>query len=123
VAVVAILAAAAGCATPAPVEVPAELPLVTNDQFFELRWALERGPDRTRAVGRAKPSTNTEFWLTLDLFGLDAEGRIVSRGTTYARSRFNRDAAPFAVEVASSGREARYELRVVDYYVAGIRAH
>ena len=50
-----ILVAAVGCATPARIEVPAELPLVTNDQFFELRWALQREPTRRGPSGGCGP--------------------------------------------------------------------
>ena len=115
------LATAVACATPAPIELPAELPLVTNEQLFEFRWALQQEPSGARALGRVTVSTNTEFRLTLALFGLDAEGRIASRGTTYVRSDFARQAVPFAVAVAATGRETRYELRVLEYYVTGIR--
>ena len=116
------LATAVGCASPAPMEVPPELPLVTNDQLFEFRWALQQEPSAARALGRVTVSTNTEFQLTLALFGLDAEGRIASRGTTYVRSDFARQAVPFAVAVAATGRETRYELSVLEYYVTGIRS-
>ena len=37
--------------------------------------------------------------LTLAFFGLDAGGRIVSRGTTYLRSEFGSRSIPFAVEL------------------------
>ncbi|MGH7358697.1 MAG: hypothetical protein ACREJR_07785 [Candidatus Rokuibacteriota bacterium] len=116
-----ILTAAVGCATPAPIEVPAELPLVTNDQLFEFRWALQREAARTRAVGRVRSSSETEFRLTLDLYGIDAGGRIVSRGRTYVRSDFDRQAMPFSVETRPTGQETRYELRVIESYVTGIR--
>ena len=56
-----------------------------------------------------------EARLTLALFGVDANGRIVSRGTTYVRSDFASQATPFAVELTPIGRETRFELRVLDY--------
>jgi hypothetical protein len=117
------LTVAVGCAAPARVDVsiPPELPLVTNDQLFEFRWVLQRDPSVTRAVGVASISSNAEFYLTLALFGLDPEGRIASRGQTYVQSDFSRRAVPFSVEVKPTGREARYELRVLDYYVTGVR--
>ena len=68
-----------------------------------------------------RSSSDTEFRLTLDLYGIDAGGRIVSRGVTYVRSDFNRQAVPFSVEIHPTGQETRYELRVIEYYVTGIR--
>ena len=122
--VLALLAVASGCAAPAArvdVPVPPELPLVTNDQLFEFRWALQREPSVTRAAGVASVSSHTEFFLTLALFGIDPDGRITSRGQTYVQSDFARRAVPFTVQVTPTGREARYELRVLDYYVTGVR--
>jgi len=116
-----ILAAALGCAAPARIEVPAELPLVTNEQMFEFRWALERDAARARAVGLVRPSFNTEFSMTLGLYGVDASGRIVSRGSTYVQSDFGRQAAPFSVDLAPTGRETCYELRLIDYHLTGLR--
>jgi len=119
--VLAVLATLAGCAAPARIEVPAELPLRTTDQGFEIRWALQREAARARAVGRVSPFFDTEARLTLAFFGVDAEGRIVSRGTTYLRSEFNREAIPFAVELTPTGREAGFELRVIEYHLPGLR--
>jgi hypothetical protein len=39
------------------------------------------------------------------------------------QSDFTRQAVPFAVRVTPTGRETRYELRVLDSYVTGIRAN
>jgi hypothetical protein len=121
-ALVVVLLAALGCAAPARLEVPAELPLVTQDQFFEIRWALQRGPSATRAAGWVRPSLDSEFQLTLGVFGVDAGGRIASRGTAHLRSRFDRGPVPFAVEITPTGREARHEVRVLEYYLTGLRA-
>ena len=121
--VLVVLAILAGCAAPARIQVPAELPLRLNDQIFAIQWALQREPTVVRAVGLVRPSFDTEARLTLALFGVDTEGRIVSRGTTYLRSEFNRQPIPFAVEVTPTGREARFELRVLDYHVSGFRTN
>lgn len=121
--VLAVLATLAGCAAPARTEVPAELPLRTNDELFAIQWALQREATVARAVGLVRPSFDTEARLTLALFGVDAQGRIVSRGTTYLRSEFSRRPIPFAVEVVPAGGEARFELRVLDYYVTGLRTN
>jgi hypothetical protein len=119
--VLATVAGLAGCAGPARIDVPAELPLQTNDQFFAIQWALQRDASEVRAVGRVKPSFNTEATLTLALFGVDAAGRIVSRDTTYLQSGFDRQPIPFSLELTPTGREARYEVRVLEYHVSGLR--
>ena len=117
----AILTAIAACAAAPRTDVPAELPLQTNDQLFAIRWALQREASVVRAMGRLTPSFDTEARLTLALFGVDAEGRIVSRGTAYLQSEFDSRSIPFAVELAPTGCEARFELRVLDYHVPGLR--
>ena len=86
--VLAILAALAGCGKTARVEIPAELPLRMHDQLFAIEWALQREPSVVRGVGRVTPSIDSEARLTLGLFGLDAGGRIVSRGTAHLHSDF-----------------------------------
>jgi hypothetical protein len=119
--ILAALAALAGCAAPARIEVPAELPLRTTDQVFEIRWALQRETARARAVGHVSLSFDTEAQLTLAFFGVDAERRIVSRGTTYLRSEFSREPIPFSVELTPTGRETGFELRVIEYHLPGLR--
>jgi hypothetical protein len=120
-AVALLLASLAGCAPGARIDLPPDLPLRTNDQFFAFQWALQREPTVVRAVGRVRPSFDTEARLTLGLFGVDADGRILSRGTTYVRSDFAAEATPFAVELTPTGGEARFELRVLDYQLPGLR--
>ena len=121
--VLAVLTTLAGCAAPARIDVPTDLPLRTNDHLFAMQWALQREATVARAVGLVRASFDTEARLTLALFGVDAEGRIVSRGTTYLRSEFSRRPIPFAIEVTPAGREARFELRVLDYQVPGLRTN
>lgn len=121
--VLVVLTILAGCAAPARIEVPAELPLRINDQLFAIQWTLQREPTVARAVGLVRPSFDAEARLTLALFGVDTGGRIVSRGTTYLRSEFSRQPIPFAVEVTPAGREARFELSVLDYHVSGLRTN
>jgi hypothetical protein len=120
--ILAILAVALGCAAPAPpLQIPAELPLVTNEQLFEFRWALQRDASRARAVGLVTPSFDTEFSMTLGFYGVDAGGRIVSRGTTYVRSNFATRSTPFSVDLTPTGREERFELRIIDHQLPGLR--
>jgi hypothetical protein len=120
---IAMLASLAGCAAPPRIEVPTELPLRTNDQLFAIQWALQREASVVRAVGRVSPSFDAEARLTLALFGVDAGEHIVSRGITYLQSEFNRQPIPFAVELTPTGREARFELRVLHYHVPGLRTN
>ena len=119
----ALLAAMSGCAAAARIDVPAELPLQVNDQLFAIRWALQREASVVRAVGRVTPSISAEAQLTLAFFGLDAEGRIVSRGTAYLRSDFGSRSIAFAVELTPTGRESTFVLRVLDSHVPGLRTN
>lgn len=117
-----ILAAVAGCAAAPRIDVPAELPLQTNDQIFTIRWALQRETSVVRAVGRTTFSMDAQVRLTLALFGLDARGGIVSRGMTYLQPEFGSRSIPFTVELTPTGREVSFELRVLNYYVPGLRS-
>jgi hypothetical protein len=121
--VLAILTALAGCGAPARIEVPAELPLRTNEQQFAIQWALQREATVVRAVGWVRPTLDAEVWLALALYGTDAEGRIVSRGIAHLRSEFSRGPIPFAVELTPTGREAGFALRILDYHVPGRRTN
>jgi len=119
--VLAILWALAGCGETARVEIPAELPLQMHDQLFAIEWALQREPSVVRGVGRVTPSIDSEARLTLGLFGLDADGRIVSRGTAYLQSDFASRSIPFTVTLTPTGRESTFELRVLNYHIPGLR--
>ena len=119
--VLAILAALAGCGETPRVEIPAELPLRMHDQLFAIEWALQREPSVVRGVGRVMPSIDSGARLTLGLFGLDAGGRIVSRGTAHLHSDFASRSIPFTVTLTPTGRESTFELRVLDYHIPGLR--
>jgi hypothetical protein len=102
--------------------VPADLPFTKNEDIFEIRWALQKEPTVTRAAGLINTSTTTPVQVTMGLFGLDAGGRIVSRGTSWVRpSSFSARSLPFSVELTPTGQEARYDLRVLDYRLPGFR--
>jgi len=119
--VLAILAALAGCGETPRVEIPAELPLRMHDQLFAIEWALQREPSVVRGVGRVTPSIDSEARLTLGLFGLDASGRIASRGTAHLHSDFASRSIPFTVSLTPTGRESTFELRVLNYHIPGLR--
>lgn len=121
--VLAALATLAACAAPARIEVPAELPLRTNDQFFTIDWALQREDSVVRAVGRVRSSFDSEATLSLALYGVDAGGHIASRATTYLQSEFSRQPIPFSLELTPTGRETRFEVRVFSYHLPGLRSN
>lgn len=61
--------------------------------------------------------------VTVELRGLDAAGRVVSRGLgrTYGGRLLRWQARPFAVSLRPTGREARFELGVSGYTWEGTR--
>jgi len=107
------VAALVGCASSTRVAVPAELP----------HTAREQGPGTIRAVGLARSLAHLEAQFTLALFGLDGAGRIASRGTTVVRFGFARDPAPFVVALHPTGREASFELRIVEVVLNNFRTN
>jgi hypothetical protein len=117
-----VLVTLAGCA-PGPLSVvPAELPLTTHQDIFVIRYAIEKQAAVTRAAGLIETATTTPQEVTLGLFGLDANGRIVSRGTTWVRpNSFNSLSVPFSVQLTPTGQEVKYELRVMDYRLPSMR--
>jgi hypothetical protein len=110
--VLALALAGWGCAGAPRIEVPSTLPNVAQEDFLTLRWALQREGGTARAVGLAEPSTGTDWDATLDLFGVDRDGRIVSRGSRVVRPGFAPGPTPFEVALAETGREAEFQLHV-----------
>jgi hypothetical protein len=119
-----VLVALAGCGAPAPRPViPDNLPNTANQDVFVLRWALQKEAAVTRAVGRIETTnTATPVEITLGFFGLDASGRIVSRGTSWLRPMsFANVPIPFSVELTPTGQETKYELTVLNYRLPNMR--
>ena len=118
-----LVALAAGCAPSAPMPpIPADLPLTANEDIFTIRWALQKESGVTRAVGTLTTVNVVPSQVTMGLFGLDSGGSIVSRGTSWVRpTGFANQPIPFSVELTPTGREARYDLRVLDYRLPGFR--
>ena len=118
-----LIALAAGCAPSAPMPpIPADLPLTANQDVFTIRWALQKEPTVTRAVGTLTTPNVTPSQVTMGLFGLDSGGSIVSRGTSWVRpTGFGHIPMPFSVELTPTGREVRYDLRILDYRFPGFR--
>ena len=86
---------------------PSSLPLTTDDDEWEIHWALQRGPGTVQAVGTvtgvADAASAAE--VTLSLFGIGPDGRIVSRGFTIVEGPFN-EGQRSAIKVNTKGREA-----------------
>ncbi|MBI2461161.1 MAG: hypothetical protein HYV61_06680 [Candidatus Rokubacteria bacterium] len=109
-----------GCAGTVRLDRPADFPNHASDHpFFDLHWRLERTADRVEAVGLVEASrVDGILEVTLELRGLDADGRVVSRGLgrTYGLGPFLRwQTRPFAVSLRPTGQEARFELEVWSY--------
>jgi hypothetical protein len=114
----------AGCAPGPRSIVPAELPLTTNQDVFTIRWALQKEPAVVRAVGLINTTNLIPVQVTLGFFGLDAGGRILSRGTDFVRpDSFSSRSIPFSVELTPTGQEAKFELRILDYRLQNMRSN
>jgi hypothetical protein len=106
-----------GCgAIQPPPTVPANLPLRTIDQIFEINWALQKEPDVVRGVGLISYAVQDyEYRIVLAFFGLDDGGRIVSRGLTQVQSPISYAPIPFSVELKPTGRETSFQVKVQHY--------
>src|SRR5712691_8579755 len=102
----------AGCATPGPIPAPspADFPMQAADQHFQLHWRLVREGDRVRVEGLMETRAPTVDEVTLVLYGLDREGRIVSRGLAIVRWGFRREPQTFTVTLRPAGTEERFDL-------------
>jgi hypothetical protein len=104
---------AAACAASSAIAIPADLPNRTDQGQFHFRWALIREPAMVRAVGLAESPTRIVSWAKLALFGVDRDGRVVSRGESDLQGGFGRTSVPFEIALQPTGREERFELVVV----------
>lgn len=110
-----------GCAGPGLLTArPADFPNHASDHpFFDLHWRLERDEHRVHALGLVEASrVDGILEVTLELRGLDGDGRVVSRGRgrTYGQRPFLRwQTQPFAVSLRPTGQEVRFELEVWSY--------
>jgi len=100
----------AACAGGAPLAIPADLPNRSDQGGFTFRWALAQEPDSVRAAGVMESRTRPVPWATVALFGVDAGGRVVSRGQTDLRGGFGRTSLPFEITLRPTGREERFDL-------------
>jgi hypothetical protein len=103
------------CAAGAPPARPEDFPLHAHDQIFVLDYRIDRHPDRVEAVGLITARTTTVFrFAVLNFFGVDANGRVVSRKTDTVDGTFGGPQS-FSLALKPAGTEARYQLQVGNY--------
>jgi hypothetical protein len=100
-------------AASASISVPADLPNRTDQAGLQLRWALVRDSAGVRAVGLAESPNRSVSWTRLGLYGLDRDGRIVSRGEGDVEDGLDRTSGPFEIALRPTGAEERFELVVL----------
>lgn len=104
---------------------PEDFPLhATDHPFFNLHWRLDRKEGVVETVGLVEAARQGGIAeVLLELRGLDASGRVVSRGLgraypgvgSHGGRLFLGDSWPFVVRLRPTGREDRFELRVWSY--------
>ncbi len=117
-----------GCAEQARLVRPQDFPLhASDDPFFNLHWRVDREDGAVMAVGLVEAARVDGIGeVTLELRGLDASGRVVSRSlgqTHYGGRLFRGDSWPFRVRLRPTGQEDRFDLRVWSYTWQGTRDH
>ncbi len=111
--------ALAGCAA-ARAAGPPDFPFRATDQRpFVLAWRLEEAPREIRAVGLLDVDGYVDRLqdATVELVGLDAGGRLVSRAADRVSPRaFAGDRAwPFRMSLRPTGRETRFVVRLAAF--------
>jgi hypothetical protein len=105
------------CAAGAPQPRPEDFPLHANDQIFVLDYRIDRQPNRVEAVGLITSRTTTTFrFAELQLFGVAASGRVVSRGSYLINGTWGGPQS-FSVALTPTGEEAKYQLQVGNYSI------
>jgi hypothetical protein len=126
IALAGLAAALLGCAVAPPALRPADLPLHgAHDGFAALHWRVDRRPDTVVADGVVEVFQPERIaQVVIELQGLDAAGRIVSRARDYAspRSFTGVDPWPFEVRLRPRGGEERFALRVAELVWKPMRA-
>jgi hypothetical protein len=104
-----------GCAAGAPQPKPEDFPLHARDQVFVLDYRIDHHPDRVEAVGLITSRTTETFrFARVDLFGVTADDRVVSRGTYLVNGTWGGPVS-FTVRLTPDGKEATYKLQVGNY--------
>jgi hypothetical protein len=114
------LAVLAGCAAAQPALRPADLPEHLAESPIVLHWRIDREPDRVTAVGLVEiPHTPERVEnVTVELQGIDAQGRVVSRNREFVspRSFTGAEPWPFRVSLRPTGTEERFTVRVFEVF-------
>ena len=104
-----------GCAAGAPPPKPEDFPLHAHDQVFLLDYRIDRHPDRVEAVGLITSRSTTTFrFAALNLFGVTADDRVVSRGGYVVNGTWGGPVS-FTVRLTPDGKEENYKLQVGNY--------
>lgn len=104
-----------GCAAGAPQPKPEDFPVHARDQVFVLDYRIDHHPDRVEAVGLITSRTTETFrFARVDLFGVTADDRVVSRGTYLVNGTWGGPVS-FTVRLTPDGKEANYKLQVGNY--------
>jgi hypothetical protein len=107
----------AACAAGAPQPRPEDFPLHERDQIFVLDYRIDRQPNRVEAVGLITSRITTTFrFAQLNLFGVAANGRVVSRATYRVNGTWGGPQS-FSLTLTPTGEEARYQLHVGHYSI------
>jgi len=110
----------AACAAGSPAPAPADFPLRASDQPpFVVSWGLTEAPGSVGAAGVIDIDGYVDRLqdTTVELVGLDAGGRVVSRAITLLTPRaFAGDRLwPFRLRLTPTGSEARFATRVAEF--------
>jgi hypothetical protein len=110
----------AACAAAAPAPAPADLPFRASDQPpFVVAWGLAEAPGSVSAAGVLDIDGYVDRLedATVELVGLDAGGRVVSRDWTRLMPRaFTGDRRwPFRLRLTPGGGETRFAVRVAEF--------
>ena len=106
-----------GCAAPGAPAHPADYPSHEAQAFATVHWRIDRQDGTVTATGVLEVTQPDKIVEALvELQGLDASGRVVSRGYDAARPRSftGEEPWPFTVRVKPRGREDRFTVRVAD---------
>ena len=101
----------AGCAAGAPLPKPEDFPLHSHDQVFLLDYRIDRHPDRVEAVGLITSRSTTTFrFAAVNLYGVTADDRVVSRGSYVVNGSWGGPVS-FTVTLTPDGKKRRTSSR------------
>lgn len=105
---------ACGLPPAAPPPRAEDLPFQGFDQGLVLRWRIDQTPGQARIIGLVDPRGRSFATATIEVLGIDAQRRIVSRAqTTVMPTNFMAGTEPFEVRVKTTGQEAAFQPQVI----------